>query len=482
MRLQFYPQFDKIGIRMFANACRNQEGQTQMKYCSQCAREYPDSALFCTQCGIRLAERPAPAAEAAPAEDSAPVAETVPAEDSPAEAAADTIMPDDFAEPTIVDASPAAIEINIAVPETPAAPTPAAVAVAKEPAPSPVVPPQETFTPVPPPVVPPQEAPEPQEENRRDGNNIGFFRKAGAFFLCIPLFLFLLIPTMIYQVRDASTEAWISNYLEKVSTSDWIGFEGIGDAIEDWLQGLAPELKNLEYDPSNEVSEIDRLIDSADIKGFAAGRLASYLADLYSGASGTAFEADDISGLMEENSELINDQLTEMVEELFGSRSGVDIKLTRGNRNSLAKQLIGLMEDTGVYDYLDTDTVKEETPVVYYGLRYGLSYIAGGVFLVLAILIFICLVKTLKSGLRATNRAGIVLIILGGALTLLALFPKLFGDLWLQLFDELHILALFAEEFFYTHILVDLGILGVGVLLTVATGVALSIRKKRAVQ
>lgn len=451
-----------------------------MKYCSQCAREYPDESFFCMQCGFPLTARPAPAVEEPAAEEEpAPATEEITAGEKPAPAVEEP--------PAILTAVPASIDVHIPASEKPAAP--AAVAE-KSPAPSPVfTPPEplagtEVLTPAPPPVIPPLEAPAPPEQTEkiRGGDNIGFFRKLGAFFLCIPLFLFLLIPTVIYQARDASTKDWISNYLEKVSASDWIGLDGVREAVEDWLRGLSPELKNLRYDPSDETEEIDRLIDEANVKEFAAEHLASYLADLFSGASGTAFEAEDISDLMAENSEIFDEQLNDMVDELYGSRSGLNIRLTRGNRNSLAKQVISLMEDAGVYDYLDTDTIKNTLPAVYYGLRYGLSYIAGGLCLVLAILIFICLVKTLKSGLRATSRAGIVLMILGGALTLLALFPKLFGDVWLRLFNDLHILALFAEDFFYTHILVDLAILGAGVLLTAAAGLALSIRKKRAVQ
>lgn len=446
-----------------------------MKYCAQCSREYPDSAKFCTRCGLPLTEGPTePEAESAAAE-------------SPAEPAAEAAAKSDFPEPAdaappmsgaspasdakedssaIVEAAPAAIEINIPVPEAPAAQPAVAVAEA----------------PPAPPVSTPQEPPAPREEIRRGGDKIGAGRKIGAFFLCIPLFLFLLIPAMIYEVRDASTEVWIANYLEKVPVSDQIDLDVIGYAVEDWLQGLDPELEDVELDINDAASEVNSFIKNANVKGFAAQQLSSYLDALYSGASGAALREEDISELLSDHSDVIDEQLSDMVEELFGHDSGVEVRLTRSDRNNLTEQIVRQLEDAGVYSYLDTGTLREETPVLYYALRFGLSYISAGVSLLLAAAIFICLSKTLKSFLRGANRAGIVLIVLGGLLALLALFPKLLYDPWLQIFNDSDALALFAEEFFFTHILADLIILGAGILLTAATGLTLMIRKKRAVQ
>lgn len=422
-----------------------------MKHCPQCSREYPDSAKFCTRCGHPLAEGPVESA-----------AETIAAEAVPAPAAETAVTAEE--PPAVVAAVPVAIEIPISVPDPPIAP----VAVAEEPPEAPA------FT--------PQETPAPPEEKRRGGEKIGVLRKIGAVFLCILLFIFLLIPMAAYQVRDASTKGWISNFLENVAMSDLGAVDGIEDAVGDWLRELDSELEDVELDLSDGTSDIERFIDRVYVKDFLARKLASYFDALYSGDSGTAFVSEDISELMAENSEVINEQLSDMVDDLFGSRSDIKIRLTRADRNDLAKRLIGLLEDAGVDDYLDTDSLKAETPVVYYGLRFGFSYITAGISLILAAAIIICLYKTLKSGLRAANRTGIVLIVLGGLLTPLALFPKLFADLWLQLFQGERILAIFAGEFFYTHILADLIVLAVGILLTVATGLALNIRKKRSAQ
>ena len=422
-----------------------------MKHCPQCSREYPDSSNFCTNCGHSLADGPTEPATAGE-ESPAPAAETSARKETP-ETAAET-------DAAVIAAVPAVIEIPISIPERSAT----AIAVAEElPAP---------------PVSPPRE----REKIRRGEEKLGVLRKLGAVFLCPLLFLFLLIPMAAYQVRDASAKTWISAFLEKVSISDLGNLEEIGEAVGDWLRELDPGLEDVELDLSEGRAEIDGFINRVFVREFIARQLASYFGNLYSGASGTAFEAGDISELIAENSETINDQLSEMVEELFGPGSELEIRLTRADRNALAKRLIGLLEDAGVDGYLDTDTMKAETPVVYYALRFGFSYFTAGLSLVLAAAVIICLCKTLKSSLRAANRAGIVLIVLGGLLTPLALFPKLFADLWLQLFQEVQILALFAEEFFFTHILADLIVLAAGILLTVGTGLALKMRKKTAAQ
>lgn len=451
-----------------------------MKHCTQCSREYPGDPKFCTQCGLPLADGPAEpaAASEAPVEpaveavaeaeasaDSAAEADT--AAESPAEPVSGEVPAVVEAAPAVVEAAPAVIEVILPASGESAAP---AVAVAEAPPASPVS--------------APQEPPAPQEKIRRGGEKISAIRKIGAFFLCIPLFLFLLIPAVIYQVRDTSTEAWLSNYLDKVSLSDQIDLDEIGYAIEEWLQELDPELEDVELDLREAGSEIDRFIRNAKIREFAARRLAAYLNDIYSGASSAVLTEDDISGLMDDNSALINDQLSEMVDELFGADSGISIRLTRAERADLAERIFGELEDSGAYAYLHTNTLREELPALYYTLRFGLSYIAAGLSLILAAAIFFCLAKTLKSALRAANRAGIVLIVLGGLLTLLALVPKmeLLSEPWLRLFNDADILALFAGDFLYTHLIVDLGILGAGVLLTVATGLALMIRKKRAAQ
>ena len=421
-----------------------------MKYCAHCSREYPDSSTFCTQCGLPLTEGPAaPAVETAAA---VPVVEAAAAEPAVEEA------------PTIVEAAPASIEIRIPVPEEPATPAPAAVAVAEAPPAPPV------FT--------------PQEKIRRGGEKISVIRKIGAFFLCVLLFLFLLIPAMIYQVRDASTEAWLSNYLDKVSLSDQIDLDDFGYVIEEWLQDLDPELEDVELDLRDAGSEIDRFIKNADIKAFAAEKLAAYLDAIYSGVSGAVLTEDDVYDLLDENNALINEQLTEMVDELFGSGSGISVRISDSEREDLAERIFSELKDSDAYTYLRTKTLREEAPVVYYALSFGFSYIAAGVSLVLAVAVFFFLLKTLKSALRAANRSGIVLIVLGGLLSLLALVPKMdfLSDAWLSLFSDIDALALFAGDFLYTHLLVDLGILGAGVLLTAVTGLALLIRKKRAAQ
>lgn len=456
-----------------------------MKHCTQCSREYPGDPKFCTQCGLPLADGPAEpaAASEAPVEPAVEaVAEAEASADSAAEAdtaAESPAEPVSGEVPAVVEAAPAVIEVILPASGESAAP---AVAVAEAPPAPPVSAPQEP--PAPQDVSATQEPPAPQEKIRRGGEKISAIRKIGAFFLCIPLFLFLLIPAVIYQVRDTSTEAWLSNYLDKVSLSDQIDLDEIGYAIEEWLQELDPELEDVELDLREAGSEIDRFIRNAKIREFAARQLAAYLNDIYSGASSAVLTEDDISGLMDDNSALINDQLSEMVDELFGADSGISIRLTRAERADLAERIFGELEDSGAYAYLHTNTLREELPALYYTLRFGLSYIAAGLSLILAAAIFFCLAKTLKSALRAANRAGIVLIVLGGLLTLLALVPKMefLSEPWLRLFNDADILALFAGDFLYTHLIVDLGILGAGVLLTAATGLALMIRKKRAAQ
>lgn len=417
-----------------------------MKHCTHCFREYMGDPKFCTQCGFPLAEGPAESAAAAEAL-AEPVAEAAAVPEAPAESAAEET-------PAIVEAAPAAIEVRL-----PASEEPAAVAVAETP---PVLAPQESI--------------------RRGEEKISVIRKIGAFFLCIPLFLFLLIPAVIYQVHNASTEVWLSNFLDKVSLSDQIDLNEIGYAIEEWLQELDPGLENVELDLRDAKSEINRFIKSAKIKEFAAQQLAAYFDDIYSGAAGAVLTEADISDLMDDNSALINDQLSEMVDDLFGSGSGISIRLTGAERDDLAERIFSRLKDSDAYTYLRTTTLRENVPVIYYILRFGLSYIAAGVSLVLAIALFFCLVKTLKSALRAVNRTGIVLIVLGGLLSLLALIPKMdfLSEVWLRLFNDADTLALFAEDFLYTHLIVDLGILGAGVLLTAASCLALLIRKNRA--
>ena len=429
-----------------------------MKRCSQCDREYDDSMRFCPNCGS-----PLPSAETEP----------LPAENEPA-AAPESSVERGMPEPTWpepISESRDAAEAPEEAPLTDQAAAPPWSA-----------PPPWESAPEEPPQAPEEESKKAKkarkEPKRRERNVPGdgpekgrgdkplnFGLRLVGVALCIVLFCLLLASSLIYDIRDYSAESQLYDLLRTVKASSVMASDLNPAAVE--RQRLSQRIVDLLDEHVGDLlpltsREMETFLDKSTFKDSLAEKSADFLKDIYAGKTTAEIDRVDITDLLKDNEAFFADEF--------------DIKMDRSRRNSIAQSL----ENAGLLDHLSTEAIKQDTPALYYGLHLGCSWVALGIFVLLAILVIWLLAKSQRSFRRALEGIGIVLILLGLLRTVPALLAKLLPDFWQTILGGNYLLSAVTGEILFSHILIpSTAALGVGVVLTLICGLIRSIRKKR---
>ncbi|MBR1659357.1 MAG: zinc-ribbon domain-containing protein [Oscillospiraceae bacterium] len=322
--------------------------------------------------------------------------------------------------------------------------------------PEPDTPPEDTA-----PAAPPEQArtepapPPPMREKPRAGAPLNFGRRLLGLLLCIVILGLLAAASLVWDLRDNSSEARLRELLDEVDASQIMASELVPGAparqrFSEWL------VEQLDKSAGDLVSvtgrQMDEFLNYRGCKDFVAGVVADFLKDIYSGKSTEAVTRSDVSDLMKEN-------------EGYLSREW-GIPADRTLRANLAQAL----EDSGALDRLSTEELRNEHPAVYYGLFLGCSWVALGLEAVLALVFLVLLGKTWKSARRALEGFGILLIVLGGLRALVALLARLLPGVWQTLLDGCYLLPTLTGSVLYGHILIpSVALLGAGAVLTSIT-------------
>lgn len=392
-----------------------------MKQCSKCGKRYEDWNIFCRDCGVLLT----------------PVAE------SPAEAAAPVVPSEpDSAAPVPVPEAPV-----LQSPPLPEVPQPASAPEPPRPAYDPI---PEMFK-DPPPPPPETEAPD-KSRKPRDGSlpRLGFGRGLAFVLVAVLLFFLLAAPLCVYSIRDTATEAGLNRLLADVRVSEVPASELIPDvergySLSDWLLSLLAELlgSNLQAD-SGDVAEF---LDRSTLKPSCAAAVSAVLADYFAGRGEQELSWYEYSQLLQENQGLFED--------VFGLSFSA----------AAASQLARTMTAKGLPTLPNLENLKLRQPDLYRALHLGCSWVCFGVLLALALVLFLCLIKLGKSGLRAFRCLGILMVILGGVPAIVAIFARLFPAIWSNLLGLGYLIPTLSGAFLFGELLVNLGLLVLGILM-----------------
>lgn len=223
--------------------------------------------------------------------------------------------------------------------------------------------------------------------------------------LAFPLYLLLLLVTVLFSVRQATSQDGIQAMLQDMQPSALIGMLGLDGGAEEFCNNLS---EYLEVPIS--LDELDEFAEESTLKEFAAAHLGAYAEDLYTGDDAFSLKTADVEEFLYDNHRV--------VEKVF------DVSLTETEIREISDWLI----DEETVDRLSVNALKSDVPAVFYGLHIGLSYLMVGVLLLLAIL---CLFFMLKNKLSlGIYGFGIVLCVIGGVAGLATLFAALVPSLW----------------------------------------------------
>ncbi len=226
--------------------------------------------------------------------------------------------------------------------------------------------------------------------------------------LALCLLLTSMLAVTILDARNALTEDNIEALLDNVSASDAIAQLGGSESKEfndfcDWAEER--------FDVQITDAKLDKFVEKSTVKSFVAKLAGEFCEDFFAGdRAELVLERNDLDRVIERNSKYI--------ESVF------DCYMDWDDEYDLSH---GICADSE-YVVLRSTTIERESPVLYYALTIGLSYITMGVFIALSLLIIFFMVK--KNTKQAMLYVGVDFTVLGGVGALVALLAGLIPSLW----------------------------------------------------
>lgn len=226
--------------------------------------------------------------------------------------------------------------------------------------------------------------------------------------LALCLFLTSMFAVTILDARNALTEDNIEALLDNVSASVILEQTGVSEGDElkdfyDWAEGR--------FDVTITDSKIDKFVEKSTVKSFIAKLAGEFCEDFFAGdRAELVLERDDLDRVIEKN--------TKYIESVF------DCSMDWEDEYDLSH---GICAESD-YVMLRSTTIERESPVLYYALTIGLSYITMGVFIALSLLVIFFMVK--KNTRQAMLYVGVDFTVLGGVGVLVAALAGLIPSVW----------------------------------------------------
>lgn len=426
-----------------------------MKQCSKCGKQYEDWNIFCRDCGVLLnamGDAPAQAETPPPIDENTPVHVPVLTLDPPV-ALPDPPPAPPAEAPGVPEAPPAEAPKS---PETPPPP----VEVPEKPA--------QHYDPVPdmfkePP--PAEQPPEREPKRKPSDERLGFGRGLACALIGVLLFFLLAAPYAVFVGRSAASAEGLSAIFSEVRLSEIPANELFPAAeanrsVSGWLSDELYAMLGESFDYND--AEVGKFLDRSSLRADAAIQLDAVLDSYRAGSGDSELSWLEYSRMLQNNSGLFADVF--------------DNELTAASANALAKD----MTEKGLPTLPAQDALHETNPAVGPLLRWGLSWLAFGVLLALALLVWIWLLKVGRGALRGFTGLGVVLTVLGGLTTLATLFSKLLPRLWRSLLGGNYLISRLAAGALERTLLIDLGLLAVGVLLLLICGLVRGVKRRKA--
>ena len=286
-----------------------------------------------------------------------------------------------------------------------------------------------------------------QAPNRGYGKRRGFFLGLLAWILCIAIFFVSMVPIALVSLRLMTTQRGIEEIvdnmdLEEMDAASFVTNVEPGEMTA--IEYFAYEANYRGWNVSAE--ELKELIEGSGIETFFAEQLSGILDDVYSGESNYELSVRDVSKLLKDNADLIED--------ITGER------LTNSQCNEMAALLV---EDIDL-ESVNVEALEEELGDAYKIVRFCLSWwmvaILAGVVFLLALLLWLV---NRRSLIRTARDLSIVYLVLGGLLVLICLLPQVLPTVWKDMPPELSLALTLAEPVLEVELYVSLGVVALGV-------------------
>lgn len=261
--------------------------------------------------------------------------------------------------------------------------------------------------------------------------------------LSICLFITSFFAIIILEVRSTFDEDKIEGLLDNVQATRLL--DNVGTTSNNALIRFYNILKR---NHGIEMTDfhLNNFIEKSTIKKFFAEKLADFFENFYEDEGELKITYREISSLLKRNSKIINEEF--------------DILLYDNELEIIADWIF---EDTEII-ITDSKTLKSESPLIYYGLHIGFSYITMTVFFLLSILIIFFMIKNNAS--QSGCSISIVFIVLGAPLTLIATLAACFPTLWNNVCSN-SLVGILAGNFAAVNALISFAVLALGILVLV---------------
>ena len=297
---------------------------------------------------------------------------------------------------------------------------------------------------------------------------MGFFRWLFLMILSILLCVVLLLPAVVYIVRDNSSQAALEETLgfvkvSSIKASDIVIGGSASQRFTDWLSDALYRSFGGRVDVSGR--ELQSVIEKSSFRPFVAGKLAQLCTDIYSFQVGAGATKAEFAAKLKENAGVFQSEL--------------NLTLT----DELCEQLAAWFESAGFFEITSSRALNNEAPVVYFALHYALDWYAMIVYGVLALLLIIWMTAVGKSFLRTVKCFSVIAILIGLALCLGGLAAMYVPEVWELAFMGNYLLSALVGGVLYAHLLIPSScILGGGILLRLLVALIRSVKISRRVR
>lgn len=288
--------------------------------------------------------------------------------------------------------------------------------------------------------------------NKKEAKSVTALSITIAVLLSVCLFITSVLAFAIYSVRNAVKKDNLQKISEDISYTDAFNeFGGKNSGLERFYGFVYNEL-----DASIDDGNIDKIVRKTSINKFIVNKISKFCDDFFDDGGKMNIKKTEVKNLIYKNSDYINKQT--------GIDVNDEIRVDGGRSYEVVGDLIAdwIIKDDEV-TLFKTQDIENNNSVAYYLLKYGLSYIAFAIFVLLGAVVIFALIR--NNYLQGICGAGIVFIIIGFLFTVVGLFSMI-GSLWESITGGAFIAVLIGKVF-EVNILTSVLLLLIGVLLLV---------------